>query len=120
MREGLERLCVLNKKCSCNFAYRFHFQRTGAEGHKCGPTFNPDYYDVVRWVNTSAVESCNSFLIKFKTLGWYSGLHAFMTILASLVSGRKSELVRVDDAKMGVAGNVRWWTPFVRFCLLHL
>ncbi|GAQ93025.1 hypothetical protein KFL_012570010 [Klebsormidium nitens] len=64
---------------------RFHFQRTGAEGHKCGPTFNPDYYDVVRWVNTSAVESCNSFLVRFKTLGWYSGLEAFMIILASLI-----------------------------------
>ncbi|GAQ93674.1 hypothetical protein KFL_017980010, partial [Klebsormidium nitens] len=53
---------------------RFHFQKTGAEGHKCGAAFNPDYYDAVRWVNTSAVESVNSFLIKFKVLGWFSGL----------------------------------------------
>jgi hypothetical protein len=47
---------------------------------------------MVRWVNTSAVESCNAFLIRFRTLGWYFGLEAFMIILANLISGRNSEL----------------------------
>lgn len=108
------------RQSKCFYLYRFHFQRTGAEGHKCGPTFNPDYYDAVRWVNSSAVESCNAFLVRFKTLGWYSGLDAFMVILASLISGRNSELLRVDDAKFRVACSARWWTPFVQYCLLHI
>jgi hypothetical protein len=73
----------------------------------------------VRWVNTSAVESVNSFLIKFKVLGWFSGLEAFMTILANVVSGRNADLKRVDDQKIRVAGRVDFWSPAVRAALLY-
>ncbi|GAQ86809.1 hypothetical protein KFL_003120150 [Klebsormidium nitens] len=97
---------------------RFHFQRTDAEAHKCGPGFNPDYYDAMRWVNTSAVESCNSFLVKFKVLAWFSGLSAFMVILANVISGRNARLRRVDDPKLRIAGRADTWTPAVRGCLL--
>ncbi|GAQ88997.1 hypothetical protein KFL_004770040 [Klebsormidium nitens] len=97
---------------------RFHFQRTDAEAHKCGPGFNPDLYDAVRFVNSSAVESCNSFLVKFKVLAWFSSLDAFLVILANVVSGRNSKLRRVDDPKLRIAGRADTWTPAVRDCLL--
>ncbi|GAQ77801.1 hypothetical protein KFL_000040010 [Klebsormidium nitens] len=97
---------------------RFHFQRTSAEAHKCGPSYNPDYYDSVRWVNTSAVESCNAFLVTFKTQAWYSSLVAFMVILANLVSERNSDLARVDEPKLRIAGRADTWSPAVRQRLL--
>jgi hypothetical protein len=98
---------------------RFHFQKTSAEAHKCGPSFNPDYFDAVRWVKTSAVESCNSFLVQFKKLAWFSSLAAFMIILANLISGRNGELARVDDSKLRIAGRVDHWIPAVRAALLQ-
>ncbi|GAQ89061.1 hypothetical protein KFL_004840010, partial [Klebsormidium nitens] len=98
---------------------RFHFQRTDAEAHKCGPGFNPDYYDAVRWVNTSAVESCNSYLIRFKVLAWFSSLDTFLVILANVVGGRNSKLRRVDDPKSRIAGRVDRWTPAVQAALLN-
>ncbi|GAQ90813.1 hypothetical protein KFL_006880050 [Klebsormidium nitens] len=97
----------------------FHFQKTGAEAHKCGPQYNPDLYDAVRWVNTSAVESVNSFLIKFKVLAWFSALESFMIILANVVSGRNAELTRVDDQKIRIAARVDQWSPAVRAALLY-
>ena len=100
--------------------YRFHFQKTGAEAHKCGPQFNPALYDAVRWVNTSALESVNSFLIKFKVLGWFSGLEAFLIILANVVSGRNAELTRVDIQKIRIAGRGDLWSPAVCAALLYM
>ncbi|GAQ90744.1 hypothetical protein KFL_006790070 [Klebsormidium nitens] len=97
---------------------RFHFQRTTSEAHKCGPSYNPDYYDSVRWVNTSAVESCNAFLVNFKTQAWYRSLVALMIILANLVSGRNSDLKRVDEPKLRIAGRADTWWPAVRQHLL--
>lgn len=97
---------------------RFHFQKTSAEAHKCGPSYNPDYFDAVRWVNTSAVESCNSFLVQFKKLAWFSSLAAYMVILANLISGRNGELARVDAPKLRIAGKVDVWTPAVQAALL--
>jgi hypothetical protein len=75
---------------------------------------------MVRWDNTSAVESCNSFLVRFRTLGWYSGLEAFMIILANLIGGRNSELTRVDDAKILIAGRADLWTEAVRFLVINV
>ncbi|GAQ92876.1 hypothetical protein KFL_011770010, partial [Klebsormidium nitens] len=94
---------------------RFHFHHTTAEAHKCGSSYNTDYYDSVRWVNTSAVESCNAFLVTFKTQAWYSSLVAFMIILANLVSGRNSDLARVDEPKLRIAGRADTWSPAIRF-----
>jgi hypothetical protein len=75
---------------------------------------------MVRWVNTSAVESFNSFLVRFRTLGWYSGLEAFMVILVNLISGRNSELTRVDDAKILIAGRADLWTAAIRHIVMNL
>ncbi|GAQ86270.1 hypothetical protein KFL_002790180, partial [Klebsormidium nitens] len=97
---------------------RFHFHHTTAEAHKCGPSYNTDYYDSVRWVNTSAVESCNAFLVKFKTQAWHSSLVAFMIILPNQVSGRNSALLRVDEPKLRIAGRADTWRPSVRQRLL--
>jgi hypothetical protein len=43
---GSEKRALHNKGAWSNltgnlFGLRFHFQRTGAEAHKCGPSFNP-------------------------------------------------------------------------------
>jgi hypothetical protein len=84
------------------------------------PSSSPDYYDMVRWVNTSAVESCNSFLVRFRTLGWYSELEAFMIILAYLISGRNLELTRVDDAIILIAGRADLWTAAIRHLVMNL
>lgn len=73
----------------------------------------------MRWVNTSAVESVNSFLIRFKVLGWFSGLEAFMIILVNVVSGRNAELTRVDSQKIRIACRVDLWSPAVRAALLY-
>jgi hypothetical protein len=59
----------------------------------------------VRWVNTAAVESCNSFLVNFKTQAWYRSLVALMIIIANLVSGKNSDLTRVDEPKLRIAGR---------------
>ncbi|GAQ92733.1 hypothetical protein KFL_011140010 [Klebsormidium nitens] len=84
---------------------RFHFHHTTAEAHKCGPSYN-------------TVESCSAFLVNFKTQAWYSSLIAFMVILANLVSGRNSDLARVDEPKLRIAGRADTWSPSVRQRLL--
>lgn len=78
-----------------------------------------EFYDDLRWVNTSAVESVNSFLKRFKTLGWYSGLESFMVFLPILLSGYNVDLKRVDDAKLAVAMKARQWSDAVRAMLLE-
>ncbi|GAQ93268.1 hypothetical protein KFL_014030020, partial [Klebsormidium nitens] len=89
---------------------RFHFSKAGTEVHKCGPSNSLDIYDALHWVNTSAVESVNSFLKGFRSLGWYSGLESFMVILPLLLGGFNMTLRRVDDAKLGIAIAVAMWT----------
>jgi hypothetical protein len=87
---------------------------------KVFPSSVSDYYDAVRWVNTSAIESCNSFLVRLRTLGCYFGLEAFMIILANLISSRNSELTRVDDAKILIAGRADLWTAAIRHLVMIL
>ena len=89
---------------------RFHFAKAGAEVHKCGPSNCPDSYDALHWVNTSAVESVNSFLKGFRSLGWYSGLESFMVVLPLLLGGYNQVLKRVDDEKLAVAIAAGKWT----------
>ncbi|GAQ85302.1 hypothetical protein KFL_002280170 [Klebsormidium nitens] len=98
---------------------RFHFSKAGSEVHKCGPSNCPDSYPSLHWVNTSAVESVNSFLKGFRSLGWYSGLESFMVILPLLLGGYNSALRRVDDAKLSIAIAVAVWTVGVRAQLLQ-
>ncbi|GAQ87643.1 hypothetical protein KFL_003670040 [Klebsormidium nitens] len=97
---------------------RFHYAKAGAEVHKCGPSNATDFYDLLRWVNTSAVESVNSFLKRFRTLGWYSGLESFMIFLSILLSGYNVDLRRVDDAKLRVTVPAGQWSEIVRRLLL--
>jgi hypothetical protein len=42
-----------------------------------------------------------------------------MVILANLISGRNSELTRVDDAKILIAGRANLWTVAVRFLVMN-
>jgi hypothetical protein len=105
--EGLRILC------------RFHYAKAGAEVHKCGPSNATEFYDVLRWVNTSAVESVNCFWKRFRMLGWYSGLESFMTFLPILLSGYNVDLKRVDDAKLAVAVPAGQWSEEVRRLLLR-
>ena len=98
---------------------RFHFSKAGQEVHKCGPSNCPDSYPSLHWVNTSAVESVNSFLKGFRSLGWYSGLESFMVILPLLLGGYNSSLKRVDDAKLSIALAAAVWTVGVRARLLQ-
>ncbi|GAQ87753.1 hypothetical protein KFL_003750030 [Klebsormidium nitens] len=97
---------------------RFHYAKAGAEVHKCGPSNATEYYDALRWVNTSAVESVNSFLKKFRVLGWYSGLQSLMVFLPILLSGFNLDLSRVDDAKLSIAVPARLWSEAFRAVLL--
>ncbi|GAQ90961.1 hypothetical protein KFL_007070070 [Klebsormidium nitens] len=97
---------------------RFHYAKAGAEVHKCGPSNATEYYDALRWVNTSAVESVNSFLKKFRVLGWYSGLSSLMVFLPILLSGFNVDLSRVDDAKLSIAVPARLWSEAFRAVLL--
>jgi hypothetical protein len=83
--------------------YRFHYVKAGAKVHKCGPSNSADSYNCLCWVNTSAVESVNSFLKGFRSLGWYSGLDNFMVILPLLLDAYNANLRRVNDAKLFVA-----------------
>jgi hypothetical protein len=86
----------------------FHYAKAGAEVHKCGPSNATEYYDALRWVNTAAVESAvNSFLKKFRVLGWYSGLHSLMVFLPILLSVFNVDLSRVDDGKLSIAVPAR-------------
>jgi hypothetical protein len=100
------------------FMRRFHYAKAGAEVHKCGPSNCPDNYDALHWVNTSAVESVNSFLKGFRSLGWYSGLESFMVILPLLLGGYNSSLRRVDDAKFSIAIAAAAWTAAISWRLL--
>jgi hypothetical protein len=97
---------------------RFHYAKAGAEVHKCGPSNATEYYDALRWVNTSAVESVNSFLKKFRVLRWYSGLHSLMVFLPILLSGFNIDLSKVDDAKLSIAVPARLWSEAFRAVLL--
>jgi hypothetical protein len=63
-------------------------------GAQCGPSNVTEYYDALWWVNTSAVKSVNSFLKKFRVLGWYSGLHSLMVFLPILLSCFNVDLSR--------------------------
>lgn len=78
--------------------------------HKCGPSNSTDSYDALHWVNTSAVESVNSFLKGFRSLGWYSGLENLMVILPLLLDGYNKTLRRVDDSKLAIAIAAAVWT----------
>ncbi|GAQ88268.1 hypothetical protein KFL_004140040 [Klebsormidium nitens] len=98
---------------------RFHFSKAGQEVHKCGPSNCPDTYPFLHWVNTSAVESVNSFLKGFRSLGWYSGLESFMVILPLLLGGYNQTLKRVDDSKLAIAIAAAVWTAGVRTRLLQ-
>jgi hypothetical protein len=86
--------------------------------HKCGPSNATEYYDSLRWVNTSAVESVNNFLKKFRVLGWYSRLQSLMVFLPILLSGFNVDLSRVDDAKLSIAVPARLWSEAFRGVLL--
>jgi hypothetical protein len=86
--------------------------------HKCGPSNATEFYDELRWVNTSAVESVNSFLRRFRTLGWYSGLESFMVFLPILLSGYNVDLKRVDNAKQLIVVQARQWSDAIRAMLL--
>lgn len=97
----------------------FHYSKAGAEVHKCGPSNCVDYYDSLRWVNTSAVESVNSFLKSFRSLGWYSSLESFMVILPLLLDAYNSGLNRVDDAKLRVAIAAGAWAAAIARTLLQ-
>jgi hypothetical protein len=66
-------------------------------------------YDTLHWVNTSAVESVNSFLKGFWSLDWYSGLESFIVILPILLGGYNQTLKRVDDAKLSIAIAAAVW-----------
>lgn len=90
----------------------------GAEVHKCGPSNSADLYDSLNWVNTSAVESVNSFLKGFRSLVWYSGLESFMVILPLLLGGYNAALRRVDEAKLCIAIAAGCWSVGVRHGLL--
>ncbi|GAQ90556.1 hypothetical protein KFL_006550060 [Klebsormidium nitens] len=98
---------------------RFHYAKAGAEVHKCGPSNSVDLYESLNWVNTSAVESVNSFLKGFRSLGWYSSLESFMVILPLLLGGYNAALRRVDDAKLCVAIAATCWTVGMRLALLR-
>jgi hypothetical protein len=82
------------------------------------PSNYVDYYDWLGWVNRSAVESVNSFLKGFRSLGWYSGLENFMSILPLLLDAYNANLKRVDDAKLLVAIAAGIWTAAIRQGLL--
>ncbi|GAQ85448.1 hypothetical protein KFL_002360010, partial [Klebsormidium nitens] len=97
---------------------RFHFAKAGSEVHKCGPSNCPESYCGLHWVNTSAVESVNSFLKGFRSLGWYSGLDNLMVILPLLLGGYNSSLRRVDDAKISIAIGSAVWVAGIRRRLL--
>jgi hypothetical protein len=103
----------------CKRRCRFHYAKAGAEVHKCGPSNATEFYDELRWVNTSAVESVNSFLKRFRTLGWYSELESFMVFLPILLSGYYVDLKRVDDAKLAVAVQAMRWSDAIRTMLLE-
>jgi hypothetical protein len=105
-----------NAPCKCRC--RFHYAKFDAEVHKCGPSNTTEFYDELRWVSTSAVESVNSFLKRFRTLGWYSRLESFMVFLPILLSGYNVDLKRVDDAKLAVAVQARQWSDAIRAMLL--
>jgi hypothetical protein len=49
----------------------------------------------------------NSFLKRFRTLGWYSGLESFMVFLPIFLSVYNVDLKRVDDVKLAVAVQAR-------------
>jgi hypothetical protein len=102
-------------------ACRFHYAKAGAEVHKCGPSNCPDSCDALHWINTSrsTVESINSFLKGFRSLGWYLGLESFMVILPLLLGGYNQTLKRVDDAKLAIAIAAGMWTVGVRAQLLQ-
>jgi hypothetical protein len=97
----------------------FHFAKAGAEVHKCGPSNSADSYESLHWVNTSAVESVNSFLKGFRSLGWYSGLENFIVILPLILDAYNANLRRVDDAKLFVAIAARVWSVGIRGLLLR-
>jgi hypothetical protein len=96
---------------------RFHYAKAGAEVHKCGPSNSADSFDSLRWVNTSAIESVNSFLKGFRSLGWYSGLENLMVILPLLVDAYAG-LKRVDDGRLCIAIVASCWSVGVRHKLL--
>jgi hypothetical protein len=98
---------------------RFYYAKAGAEVHKCGPSNSANSYDCLRWVNTSAVESVNSFLKGFRSLGWYSGLDNFMVILPLLLDAYNANLGRVNDAKLFVAIAAGLWNTAIRGILLR-
>ncbi|GAQ83542.1 hypothetical protein KFL_001520120 [Klebsormidium nitens] len=98
---------------------RFHFSKAGQEVHKCGPSNSADAYDALHWVNTSAVESVNSFLKGFRSLGWYSGLESLMVILPLLLGGFNTTLKRVDNAKRGIAIAAAAWSAAIARALLQ-
>jgi hypothetical protein len=121
--------CVLScivfstkNRCLCKrfvWVCRFYYAKAGAEVHKCGPSNSADSYDSLCWVNTSAVESVNSFLKGFRSLGWYSGLESFMVILPLLLDAYKAGLKWVDDAKLGVEIAASMWSIAVCAVLLR-
>jgi hypothetical protein len=103
--------CLLTRRpLSC----RFHHAKEGAEVHSNATK----YYDALRWVNTSAVESVSSFLKKFRVLGWYSGLQSLMAFLPILLSGFNLDVSRVDDATLPTAVPARLWSEAFRGVLL--
>jgi hypothetical protein len=93
-------------------------QKVGLKFTKCGPSNATEYYDALRWVYTSTVESVNSFLKKFRVLGWYSGLHSLMMFLPILLSGFNVNLSRVDESKLSIAVPARLWSEAFRDVLL--
>jgi hypothetical protein len=115
--------CILISKMKLIYTLvwgsQVHYAKAGAEVHKCGPSNSVDYYDWLHWVNTSAVESVNSFLKGFRSLGWYSGLDNFMIILPLLLDAYDASLRRVNDAKLFVAIAAGVWTTAIRGVLLR-
>jgi hypothetical protein len=116
--EALSELARTSSDAPCKCWCRFHYAKAGAEVHKCEPSNATEFYDELRWVNTSAVESVNSFLKRFRTLGWYSGLESLMVLFPILLSGYNVDLKRVDDANLAVAVQARQWSDAIRAMLL--
>jgi hypothetical protein len=111
--------CLIKEPMYTSFTCRFHYAKAGAEVHKCAPSNSVESYEALNWVNTSAVESVNSFLKGFRSLGWYSGLESFMGIMPLLLGGYNTALRRVDDAKLCVAILATCWTVGMRVGLLR-
>jgi hypothetical protein len=97
--EACSELARTSSDAHRKYQCRFHYAKAGAKVHKCATKF----YDELRWVNTSAVESVDSFLKRFRTLGWYSGLESFMVFL--LILYERLQCRPKEDGRCQIGGS---------------